>query len=266
MASFLLSYPSKRKDEATLAAFILGDLAGRTAPTTFLEEVQVKSTFLVAMFGLVTMVMWIGCGGQDTGKEPGETSPAGTGALSNQGVNLPDDVDTPLSPAASASNAPAGVVPPAQSSPANVQPSAANSGGAADCRDDYKEFPWKRETKNECTKCWDCPGEGFLPGMAFVACKIDNKCYRFATVNNCDYDLCPKGNCVLPTHSDSVYCRKDGINYTYFICRVNGVKYTFQTVNAVNYYDKAERLLDMVGNVADVLPIVGGCSDHSGAY
>ncbi len=137
-----------------------------------------------------------------------------------------------------------------------------------DCRLDYPEFPWHKTTKNECNKCWTCMGEGFLPGMAFVACKIENKCYRFATVDNCNYNLCPKGNCSFFSlrKDPSVWCRKDGRNYTYYVCRVNGKKFRFQTVNAVNYYDKAERMNDFIGLVADYLPIIGGCiGDTSGA-
>ena len=139
-------------------------------------------------------------------------------------------------------------------------------GGQRDCRLDYPEFPWHKTTKNECNKCWTCMGEGFLPGMAFVACKIEGKCYRFATVDNCNYNLCPKGKCSFFTlkKDPQAWCRKDGRNYTYYVCRVNGKKVRFQTVNAVNYYDKAERMNDFIGLVADYLPIIGGCIGDTG--
>lgn len=133
-----------------------------------------------------------------------------------------------------------------------------------DCRDDWKEFPWARKGEDECTKCWTCPGVGFLPGAAFVACKIDGKCYRFATTDNCNYEHYPPGSPVmpvLPPRDPNLYCRKDGVNYTYFVCRINGEKHYFQTVDGTHYYDKAAQQNNMIGNVADNLPILGGCPD-----
>lgn len=133
---------------------------------------------------------------------------------------------------------------------------------AGDCRDDWKEFPWTRKGENECTKCWTCPGEGFLPGAAFVACKFGDECYRFATTDNCNYVNFPRGSGALPSTRDpDLYCRKDGPNYTYFVCRKDGDKVPFQTVDGTHYYDKEENSGDLVGNVADILPIIGGCPD-----
>jgi len=131
----------------------------------------------------------------------------------------------------------------------------------SDCRDHYPQIPWTREFDNECSKCYDCPGEGVLPGIAFITCRIDGQCYRFATVDNCNYDLCPSGSCTFPVHDEMAFCRKDGINYTYFVCRINHKLRPFQTVNATNYFEKSDVAGNMAYDVADALPIVGGCVD-----
>jgi len=132
-----------------------------------------------------------------------------------------------------------------------------------DCRDDWPEFPWTREHEEECNKCWTCAGEGFVPGLAFVACRIEGKCYRFATVNNCDYENFPRGGGLLPSHDSDVYCRKDHVNYTYFSCRVGLEKHVFQTTDAVHYYSEKDKKGDLVFGVAGVLPIPGGCFDKT---
>ncbi len=134
---------------------------------------------------------------------------------------------------------------------------------ARDCRDDYPEVPWTRTGRNECSKCYGCPAEGFLPGVAFVTCKVGDRCFRFATVDNCNYDLCARGSCTLPAHDPAAYCRKDGRNYTYFICHVDGQRFEFQTVDGTHYHDTVEQP-DPIGDVAGGLPIPGGCTDHSG--
>lgn len=141
--------------------------------------------------------------------------------------------------------------------------SSANSGatpGAKDCRDDWSEFPWQRQAATECTKCWNCKGEGVLPGMAFVACKLGNECFRFATVDNCNYDNFPRGSGLAPSHDPSKYCRKDYKNYTFFHCEVDGKKWVFQTVDATHYYNFADKKGDTVSQVASNLPLPGGCA------
>ena len=141
---------------------------------------------------------------------------------------------------------------------------ASGAGSGRDCRDDWSEFPWKKEAATECTKCWECKGEGFLPGMAFVACKLgNNQCYRFATANNCDYENFPRNKGLLPVRDPTKYCRKDHKNYTFFHCEVDGNKYIFQTVDATHYYNSADKQGDIVAGVASVLPIPGGCADKS---
>jgi hypothetical protein len=154
--------------------------------------------------------------------------------------------------------------PDAATPPADAARPAADAAGdpapVGDCRDDFPQIPWTRRFESECSKCYDCPPEGLLPGVAFITCKIGAECYRFATVDNCNYDLCPPGGCVLPVHDPTAYCRKDGINYTYFMCRLAGQLLPFQTVNGTNYFHKSDVLGDVAHDVADTLELPGGCS------
>ena len=135
--------------------------------------------------------------------------------------------------------------------------------GGKDCRDDWPEYPWKKQAATECTKCWTCKGEGFLPGMAFVACKVGDQCFRYATDNNCDYENFPRGGGLLPVHDPNNYCRKDYKNYTFFDCHVNGQRYIFETVDAEHYSNFADDQANIVNQVASNLPIPGGCAIKS---
>jgi hypothetical protein len=220
------------------------------------------------LLGGALLIMLKGCG-----NSPRVTMPAGNEqAAADAASSAAGGLENPSVPSATG-GAPARPQP-AQAAPVpnfgalsamSAQPGmTAQPGSGRDCRDDWKEFPWTRKGQNECTKCWTCKGEGFLPGMSYVACKIEDKCYRFATMNNCDYNLFPH-NSIFPAQRDeNLYCRKDGPNYSYFVCRVNGKKYPFQTVDGSHYYDKTANSGNMVGNVADVLPIIGGCMDKNG--
>ena len=172
----------------------------------------------------------------------------------------------PLEETPDASDRPPQVRPDASLQAVDAAPSpgrdaAPNPGPQSDCRDSYPEIPWTWQHGSECAKCYDCPAEGLLPGVAFITCKIDQHCYRFATVDNCNYDLCPSGSCALPAHDPAAYCRKDGVNYTYFVCRLDQQLRPFQTVNGTNYFQKSDVAGDPVYDVADTLPILGGCVD-----
>jgi hypothetical protein len=137
----------------------------------------------------------------------------------------------------------------------------AAGGGApgGDCRSEWPEYPWLKQDANECTKCYTCPMVGVLPGAAFVACKINNRCYRFATVDNCNYYNHPKGSAGFPQANNQLYCRKDGANYSHFVCRVEGQSFDFQTMDATHYRPASPD--NMVGKVADNIPFLDamGC-------
>ncbi len=226
---------------------------------------RTRSTRARWLVGLLSLLLAGGCG---AGLES-----TGDGGLDDVGLR-PETSDSPWfvdddepSTTGTGSGQTTGTASnPAASNPQGLTQPAASTEGGRDCREDYKEYPWTGQTKNECSECPNCPGEGFMPGIAFLACKIEGKCYRFATILECNFDLCPKGSCLLPQHNDNIYCRKDGINITYFICRINGVKYTFQTLDGTYYFDKAERGQDIVTAVADSLPlpVPAGCEDQAG--
>ena len=59
------------------------------------------------------------------------------------------------------------------------------------------------------------------------------------------------------------YCRKDYKNYSFFRCFVGGKTFIFQTVNATNYDNFADKQGDVVASVASNLPIPGGCPNKS---
>ena len=139
-----------------------------------------------------------------------------------------------------------------------------------DCRDDWPEFKWEGMTKNECTETdGSGPGEGFLPAIAFKACKINGQCYRFATMDECHSYPFPRKSGLLPQRNDALYCLeatdpkdREHRSESYFTCFVNATVWRFQTVDVggVMYRDKTEMAAngaaDIAGQVADNLPFL----------
>jgi hypothetical protein len=152
-----------------------------------------------------------------------------------------------------------------------------------DCRDDWPEFQWEGHTNSECAEMGGglmAKGEGFMPGIAFKACKIEGVCYRFsANLNECQAYPFPR-NSVYPQKNDNLYCleamdAKDTTrrNESYYSCFVNGRVWRFQAVDlgGVNYRDKGEMeangVGDLFGQVADNLPFLKfrkGCAAMPG--
>ena len=158
---------------------------------------------------------------------------------------------------------PAGAVPSATGAVPNGATAAAT--GTHDCRDDYPTYGWQKTTDNECSKVkgWMVGAggmDGVLPSMAFVTCKINGVCMRFATMNNCDYNYWPPGSVGLPVaRDDTKYCRKDYKNYTFFRCHINGQVFIGQTTDATSYQDYSQRQGNIVNEVAANLPLNEGC-------
>ena len=196
---------------------------------------------------------------------PGAGNIGATSAISVTGSNVgsSDASGTAVPSAVATATGNAGVTS-AFSSTGQAPTSSAASGvtaGGHDCRDDWPAYPWVKQAATECTKCWTCPSVGFLPGMAFVACKIGDQCFRFATVDNCNYENFPANTAdMLPVHDASAYCKKDYKNYTFFDCYVNGARYIFETVDAEHYTNFADDQGNIINQVASTLPIPGGCA------
>ena len=157
----------------------------------------------------------------------------------------------------------AGTANPAVANPSTA--AIANAAGTHDCRDDYPTYGWQRSTDNECSKVkgWMVGAggmDGVLPSMAFVTCRINGVCMRFATMNNCDYNYWPPGSIGVPVAKDETkYCRKDYKNYTFFRCHINGQPFIGQTTDATSYQDYSQRQGNIVNAVAASLPLNEGC-------
>ena len=136
-----------------------------------------------------------------------------------------------------------------------------------DCRDDWPEFKWEGMTANECAEAGaNGKGEGFLPSIAFKACKINGQCTRLATMDECHSYPFPRGGGMLPQKNDKFYCLeatdpKDRVHRSesYYSCYLDGVIWAFQAIDAAGelYRDQAEMDAnpgaDVAGKVADNL-------------
>ncbi len=207
---------------------------------------------------LLSFLAFLGSCGPNTNGTP-TSSGATNSSPSAKGKNTPPTIDAKSENSADATRT-------SDSTPQEPN-TPSNEVSKGDCRDEYPDYGWQRTTDNECAKVngWMVGAggiDGVLPGMAFVACKINGVCMRMATVNNCDYNYWPAGSQGLPTTRDETkYCRKDYKNYTFFRCHVDGDVFIGQSTDGTSYQDYEKTKGGIVSDVASTLPLDQGCPD-----
>ncbi len=249
---------------------------------------DVKFLPKVGLLVKIAMISWLfGCNPPETATSTSIDPSTWPGEATDTDSTLPNTTTAPAAPANTNANPPAAGT--ASGTGSSSQPQAPQPAGDAsglgftvgqlgtygkqpdgkfhDCRDDWPEFRWEGMTKNECTEPGEgAQGEGFLPSIAFKACKINGQCYRFATMDECHSYPFARNSGMLPTRNDALYCLeatdpkdREHRSESYFSCYVQGTVYRFQTVDVggVMYRDKTEMAAnppaDIAGQVADNL-------------